>query len=75
MKKFLEWLNENVFKKLLLLIHPDKVQCEEYNTPMAGMKSRWSMGYKKKINCSHPNGFSQKNYCKRQKFCGKYKGD
>lgn len=37
------------------------------------MKSRWSIKYKRSINCSSPKGFSQKNYCKRQKRGGKYK--
>lgn len=43
------------------------------NKPRENMKSRWSMKYKRKINCSSPKGFSQKNYCKRQKRGGKYK--
>ncbi len=46
---------------------------DEYNKPRQGMKSRWSMKYKKSINCSNPKGFSQKNYCKRQQNNGKYK--
>jgi hypothetical protein len=25
---------------------------------------KWSMKYKKSINCSHPKGFSQKQHCK-----------
>jgi len=25
---------------------------------------KWSMKYKKSINCSNPKGFSQKQYCK-----------
>lgn len=29
------------------------------------MKTRkWSMAYKKRINCRRPKGFSQKQYCK-----------
>lgn len=36
------------------------------------MKSRWSLKYKRSINCSSPRGFSQKNYCKRQKRGGNY---
>ena len=43
------------------------------NEPRNNMKSRWSMKYKRKINCSSPKGFSQKNYCKRQRNGGKYK--
>jgi hypothetical protein len=47
----------------------------EYNNPRAGMKTRWSVKYKKSINCSNPKGFSQKNYCKRKSRGGKYKGE
>jgi hypothetical protein len=32
------------------------------NTKKGGRK--WSLKYKKSINCSHPKGFSQKQYCK-----------
>ena len=46
---------------------------EGYNKPRKGMKSRWSVKYKKKINCSNPKGFSQINYCKRKRRGGKYK--
>ena len=46
---------------------------EAYNKPRGGMKSRWSVKYKKSINCSNPKGFSQKNYCKRKRRGGKYK--
>jgi len=34
---------------------------------------KWSRKYKKSINCSSPKGFSQKQYCKRQKRGGSYK--
>jgi hypothetical protein len=27
-------------------------------------KRRWSMKYKKSINCKNPKGFSQKQHCK-----------
>ena len=46
---------------------------EGYNKPRAGGKNRWSVKYKKKINCSNPKGFSQKQYCKRKRRGGKYK--
>ena len=46
---------------------------EAYNTPREGMKTRWSVKYKKKINCNNPKGFSQKNYCKRKRRGGAYK--
>ncbi len=45
---------------------------ESYNKPRAG-KKRWSVKYKKSINCSNPKGFSQKQYCKRKKSGGDYK--
>lgn len=44
-----------------------------YNSPKKDMKSRWSMKYKKSIDCDNPKGFSQKNYCERQKRGGNYK--
>jgi hypothetical protein len=34
---------------------------------------KWSEKYKRSINCSSPKGFSQKQYCKRQKRGGDYK--
>jgi hypothetical protein len=27
-------------------------------------KRKWSITYKKRINCNRPKGFSQKQYCK-----------
>ena len=46
---------------------------EGYNKPRAGGKRRWSLKYKKKINCSNPKGFSQIQYCKRKRRGGHYK--
>ena len=48
---------------------------EGYNKPRAGGKNRWSVKYKKKINCSNPKVFSQKQYCKRKRKGGKYKNE
>jgi hypothetical protein len=47
---------------------------ESYNKPRVG-KKRWSVKYKKSIDCSNPKGFSQKQYCKRKKEGGKYKSE
>ena len=33
---------------------------EAYNKPRAGGKKRWSVKYKKSIDCNNPKGFSQK---------------
>jgi len=46
---------------------------ESYNKPRKGMKRRWSLKYKRSINCNNPKGFSQINFCKRRKRGGKYK--
>ena len=46
---------------------------EGYNKPRKGMKRRWSVKYKKKINCSNPKGFSQKAFCARKRRGGSYK--
>lgn len=48
---------------------------EAYNKPRAGGKRRWSIKYKKKINCNNPKGFSQIQYCKRKRRGGKYKNE
>lgn len=48
---------------------------EKYNAPRAGGKHRWSVKYKKNIDCSNPKGFSQKQYCKRKRRGGDYKTD
>lgn len=46
---------------------------ESYNLSFGGYKTRkskkttrkkWSIKYKKSINCKNPKGFSQKQYCK-----------
>lgn len=44
----------------------------ESNEPRKGMKRRWSLKHKRHINCNHPRGFSQRNYCKRQRRGGNY---
>lgn len=46
---------------------------EAYNKPRAGGKKRWSVKYKKSIDCNNPKGFSQKQYCKRKRKGGNYK--
>lgn len=46
---------------------------ESYNKPRKGMKRRWSLKYKRSIDCNNPKGFSQINFCKRKKRGGKYK--
>jgi hypothetical protein len=38
-------------------------------------KKKWSVKYKRSINCSNPKGFSQKQYCKRKASGGKYKSE
>lgn len=48
---------------------------EGYNKPRAGGKKRWSVKYKRSINCSNPKGFSQIAFCKRKKRGGKYKNN
>ena len=45
----------------------------ESNKPRKGMKSRWSVKYKRSIDCNNPKGFSQKAYCARKRRGGNYK--
>ena len=45
-----------------------------YNAPRTGKnKKRWSVKYKKSIDCSNVKGFSAKQYCKRKRRGGAYK--
>jgi len=53
-------------------LQPKTFESKSYNRPRNGMKKRWSVKYKKSINCSNPKGFSQRQYCKRRKL-GRYK--
>lgn len=46
---------------------------ESYNKPRGKMKRRWSVKYKKSIDCSNPKGFSQRQFCKRKRKGGNYK--
>ena len=55
------------------ILNFDSFITEAYNKPRAGGKKRWSVKYKKSINCSNPKGFSQKQYCKRKRKGGSYK--
>jgi len=42
--------------------HTKKVGANKIGAKKVGGK--WSMKYKKSINCKHPKGFSQKQHCK-----------
>lgn len=72
-KNFQEFLSEYTKEEVTL---PDQTKeaKKEYNAPRTGKKKkRWSVKYKKSINCNSPKGFSQKNYCKRKRSGGQYK--
>lgn len=58
---------------MLHLISFNTFISESYNKPRKKMKKRWSLKYKKSIDCNNPKGFSQKQYCKRKKRGGNYK--
>ena len=49
-----------------------KKKSNGYNEPRKNNSKRWSVKYKKSIDCDNPKGFSQKQYCKRKKRGGKY---
>lgn len=65
----IEGLDDN---RLTILLEYVRHIVEATNMPRRGMKSRWSLKYKRSIDCSRPKGFSQKNYCKRQARGGGY---
>jgi len=45
------------------------------NRDAENLVEKWSVKYKKSINCNNPKGFSQKNYCKRKARGGAYKNE
>jgi hypothetical protein len=63
----------DVIKRLESLSHTKKhhkKHHKKYHNKQNG--GNWSIKYKRSINCKKPKGFSQKQYCKRQKRHGKY---
>jgi len=73
--KIKEFDHKDSENKIVLVINQLVSHNESYNKPRAGMKSRWSVKYKKSINCNNPKGFSQIQYCKRKKRGGGYKSE
>jgi len=66
-------LDEQGFREEASGIDDLLIKLSKYNAPRAGKKKkRWSVKYKKNINCDNPKGFSQKQYCKRKKRGGEY---
>jgi hypothetical protein len=68
---FCDYLDENgYFKESDYILN----KFAAFNAPRAGKKKkRWSIKYKKSIDCNKPKGFSQKQYCKRKRSGGDYK--
>ena len=67
-------LDANGFQKEADYVDEVLIKLAEYNAPRAGKKKkRWSVKYKKSIDCSNPKGFSQKQYCKRKRSGRDYK--
>ena len=44
--------------------HRSKTHRSKTHRSKTQRRRRWSMKYKKSINCNRPKGFSQKQYCK-----------
>jgi hypothetical protein len=67
-------LDTNGFSSEANCVDEVLLKLASYNAPRAGKKKkRWSVKYKKSIDCSNPKGFSQKQYCKRKRKGGDYK--
>ncbi len=72
-KNFQEFLSEYSNEDVATLEQTKEAK-KGYNAPRTGKKKkRWSVKYKKSIDCSNPKGFSQINYCKRKRRGGNYK--
>jgi hypothetical protein len=56
--------------------HTYRIGAYRMGTTKIGAKKiggKWSLKYKKSINCRHPKGFSQKQHCKYGRKLIKYK--
>jgi hypothetical protein len=66
---FVEWIelktNKNNNQKIYKGGRKTKRKVKEGSIKRKGGK--WSLKYKRSINCKHPKGFSQKQYCKYKK--------
>ena len=61
-------------KQVYVFLNKRIKQKKDWYTPeQLEEAQKWSRKYKSSINCSSPKGFSQKQYCKRQKRGGSYK--
>ena len=71
-KSFVEWIDSktNPHKMRGGAISSRKLIARlnnNYGTPkLLRKKHKWSLKYKRSINCKRPKGFSQKQYCKRR---------
>jgi hypothetical protein len=59
--KTVNTVDMNALDQLLNVSNESKVESSEQKETVGG---GWSKAYKKSINCKHPHGFSQKQFCK-----------
>jgi thiol-disulfide isomerase/thioredoxin len=62
---FVDWINSevNTHKNMHKNMHK-KTHKRKIHTRKSQMGGKWSIKYKRSINCKRPRGFSQKQYCK-----------
>jgi len=59
---FVEWIQDKISKKKGVKKLPVKTRNNKNKRKQLGGK--WSLKYKKSINCNRPKGFSQRQHCK-----------
>lgn len=61
---FIEWIKLKTGKNEITINKRTKKINEYSNKKTKKIGGKWSLKYKRKINCKNPKGFSQRQYCK-----------
>jgi hypothetical protein len=65
-ESFVEWINKMSSKKKSSMRGGSRARKTSKRVKRAGGRRKWSLKYKRSINCRRPRGFSQRQYCRRQ---------
>ena len=65
-ESFVEWINKMSSKKKSSMRGGSRARKTSKRAKRAGGRRKWSLKYKRSINCRRPRGFSQRQYCRRQ---------
>ena len=65
-ESFVEWINKMSSKKKSSMRGGSRARKTSKRAKRIRGGGKWSLKYKRSINCRRPRGFSQRQYCRRQ---------